>query len=122
MPDSRDCTPAHPKALVAIAAAERLILELKQGSLGGAWIACSQVQRQIDELTAERREACVAPTDSLSDRSVDPIRAEVAAVLDLIDRAASDLRRGWLAAAYDVLGRARHHLEKAMAAPERRHE
>ncbi|MDA8348308.1 MAG: hypothetical protein M0038_05825 [Pseudomonadota bacterium] len=54
MPDSDDRDAPHPKALVAIAAAERLILELKRGSLAGAWIACSQVQRQIDEMTAER--------------------------------------------------------------------
>lgn len=54
MTDSRDPIPADPKALVAIAAAERLILELKQGSLGGAWIACSQAQRQIDEMMAQR--------------------------------------------------------------------
>ncbi len=59
---------------------------------------------------------------TVADPSAEAIRPEVAAVLDLIDRAASDLRRGWLAAAYDVLGRAQHHLEKAMAPPERRHE
>lgn len=50
----------------------------------------------------------------MTDRPIDPIRPEVAAVLDLIDRAASDVRQGWPGAACDALGRAQRLLEELM--------
>lgn len=89
-----------------------------------------RVQADTEALSFPTPRAGAVPPESktapegktVADLPGEAIRPEVAAVLDLIDRAASDLRRGWLAAAYDVLGRAQRHLEKAMASPGRRDE